>query len=162
MNARAPGAPMPISSGLEAAWQCLAAVEDPEIPGLSVLDLGLVRSLEPRAGGGVRASVSPTYTGCPATEVISTQIVQALESAGFGPVELHQALAPAWSTDWISAEGRRKLAALGIAPPVPTAPACPRCGSADTERLSAFGSTPCKALHRCRNCHEPFEAFKCL
>ncbi len=157
--------PAALATGrLEAAWQTLARVEDPEIPVLSVLDLGLIRTLEETAAGTLRVGVSPTYTGCPATEVIRARVLKALLRAGLGPVEVHMQLAPAWTSDWISEEGRRKLSAYGIAPPAPhgDAVSCPRCGGRDTELLSAFGSTPCKALHRCRSCLEPFECFKCV
>jgi len=149
---------------IETAWAVLARVEDPEIPVLSVLDLGLIRALEETGAGALRVAVSPTYTGCPATEVIRARVDAALTRAGLGPVEVYTVLAPAWSTDWITAEGRSKLTAYGIAPPTPhgSVVICPRCRSSDTELLSAFGSTPCKALHRCRACLEPFECFKCL
>ena len=158
----------------------LASVADPEIPVISVLDLGVVRSVEVDAGGALAVGVSPTYSGCPATAVIKADIRAALEGAGFARVRVHDVLAPPWSSEWISAEGRRKLAEYGIAPPPgrparahgPAGahgsegeagePACPRCGSADTELVSEFGSTPCKALHRCRACLEPFDCFKCI
>ncbi len=156
-----------------AAWAALAGVPDPEVPALSVVDLGIVRevSCEP---GGTHVVLTPTYSGCPATEVISASVRDALEQAGLGPVTVSQRLAPAWTTDWISAEGRQRLLVYGIAPPGaacaqaspvrlrPRNVACPRCGSAQTERLSAFGSTACKALHRCLDCREPFEYFKPL
>jgi ring-1,2-phenylacetyl-CoA epoxidase subunit PaaD len=162
---------------LAAAWAVLAEVPDPEVPALSVCDLGIVR--EVRADdGGTSVVLTPTYSGCPATEVIADSIRQALDAAGLGPVQISHRLAPAWTTDWISAEGRRKLLACGIAPPDglravdsggavpvrirPRNVACPRCGSAQTERLSAFGSTACKAMHRCLACREPFEHFKPL
>jgi ring-1,2-phenylacetyl-CoA epoxidase subunit PaaD len=159
-----PREPLSSAARVEAAWQALARVEDPEIPVLSVLDLGLIRTLEETADGVLRIGLSPTYTGCPATEVIRARVSKALVRAGLGPIEVRTELSPAWSTDWITSEGRRKLEAYGIAPPTPEGRElkCPRCGSGDTERVSAFGSTPCKALHRCRACLEPFEAFKCL
>ena len=134
----------------------LNGVADPEIPVVSVVELGIVRSVEPD-----RVVVTPTYTGCPATQVIERDIRDALDSAGYRDVRIETALAPAWTTDWITPEGRRKLNAYGIAPPTRGAVACPQCGSADTEEISRFGSTPCKALWRCRACAEPFDLFKC-
>jgi len=156
-----------------AAWAALARVPDPEVPALSVVDLGIVREVLTEASG-THVVLTPTYSGCPATEVISASVRDALEQAGLGPVTISRRLAPAWTTDWISAEGRQRLLAYGIAPPGATCGdaspvrlrprnvACPRCGSAQTERLSAFGSTACKALHRCLDCREPFEYFKPL
>ena len=152
----------------------LAGVADPEIPVLSLIDLGIIRGLELAADGTLSVGVAPTYSGCPATAVIRGDVVAALQAAGFEQVRVRDVLSPPWTSDWISAEGRRKLEAYGIAPPaVPVAsvralggaeprPMCPRCGSADTELLSEFGSTPCKALHRCRACREPFDRFKCI
>jgi len=140
-------------------WEVLRDVPDPEIPVLSVVDLGIVRSVE-----SDRVVITPTYTGCPATEVIGRDIRAALDGAGYRDVRIETALSPPWTTDWISAEGSRKLHAYGIAPPMPRgqrAPQCPQCGSADTEEISRFGSTPCKALWRCRACAEPFDLFKC-
>jgi ring-1,2-phenylacetyl-CoA epoxidase subunit PaaD len=153
----------------------LATVPDPEVPALSLCDLGIVREVK-SCGDGVEVVLTPTYSGCPATEVIASSVRAALQAAGLGPVTITQRLSPAWTTDWISAEGLERLRAYGIAPPgpVPAATsvavlrirprnlACPRCGSGDTERLSAFGSTACKALHRCLSCREPFEHFKPL
>lgn len=159
---------------VEAAWQVLGDVLDPEVPALSVVDLGIVRAVDAVDGGALEVTLTPTYSGCPATEVIEASIVSALDGAGLGPVRVRQQRAPAWTTDWISAEGRRKLRDYGIAPPGPVvadggtpvrivrrAPvACPRCGSEATERLSGFGATACKALYRCTACREPFEHFK--
>ena len=160
-----------------AAWAALAAVPDPEVPAVSVCDLGIVREVH-ATDSGTLVVLTPTYSGCPATEVIAQSVAEALVAAGLGPVTVRHRLAPAWTTDWISPDGRRKLREYGIAPPDglrsradPTATvttvrirprhlACPRCGSTDTERLSAFGSTACKALHRCLACREPFEHFK--
>jgi ring-1,2-phenylacetyl-CoA epoxidase subunit PaaD len=153
------------------AWRVLGSVLDPEVPALSVVDLGIVRAVSVGAGGALEVVLTPTYSGCPATEAIEADIGAALAAAGLGRVTLTQRLAPAWTTDWISLEGRRKLAAYGIAPPCTRAGdavvrvlarnvPCPRCQSAHTERLSAFGSTACKALHRCLDCREPFEYFK--
>jgi ring-1,2-phenylacetyl-CoA epoxidase subunit PaaD len=141
----------------DALWQVLESVPDPEIPVVSVVDLGIVRGVRPD-----RVIITPTYTGCPATQVIERDIRAALDSAGFRDVAIETVLSPPWSTDWISTQGKAKLHAYGIAPPsqAQTA-ACPQCGSTDTEELSRFGSTPCKAQWRCRACLEPFDRFKC-
>jgi len=169
---RAAGSPR-----VEQAWRVLDGVLDPEVPVVSVIDLGIVRDVIDE-GESLAVVLTPTYSGCPATEVIEQSVRDALVAAGLGPVVSRLQRAPAWTTDWISAEGRRKLREYGIAPPSGTAAVdaggavpirfvsrapqldCPRCGSADTERLSAFGSTACKALYRCRACREPFEHFK--
>ncbi|HEY0314212.1 MAG TPA: 1,2-phenylacetyl-CoA epoxidase subunit PaaD [Allosphingosinicella sp.] len=143
----------------EGLWQVLASVADPEIPVISIVDLGIVRTVEPD-----RVVITPTYTGCPATQVIERDIRDALDAAGYRDVRIETALSPAWTTDWITPEGRVKLHAYGIAPPMPAgqrAPACPQCGSPQTEEISRFGSTPCKSLWRCRDCAEPFDLFKC-
>jgi ring-1,2-phenylacetyl-CoA epoxidase subunit PaaD len=142
-----------------AIWRVLDGVADPEIPVVSVVDLGIVREV-----GDDRVLITPTYTGCPATEVIKRDIRAALDAAGYPEVRIETVLSPAWTTDWISEAGRRKLLAYGIAPPTPRgerAVHCPQCGSASTEEISRFGSTPCKALWRCRDCREPFDLFKC-
>ncbi len=160
----------------ERAWQAAATVVDPEIPVLTIADLGVLRDVTVGDDGAVEVAITPTYSGCPATEVIEASIVAALEDAGLGPTRIRMQRAPAWTSDWISAEGLVKLRGYGIAPPGPVdlakgaplrfvprtvAPlACPRCASLDTERLAAFGSTACKALWRCRACGEPFEHFK--
>lgn len=157
-------------SRVERAWGVLGSVPDPEVPALSVVDLGLVREIT-ESGAGLSVIVTPTYSGCPATEVINEAIRQALDDDGLGPIEVTTRRSPAWTTDWMSEVGRARLTAYGIAPPGrcgDAAPirihargiACPRCGSAETERLSAFGSTACKALYRCLSCSEPFEHFK--
>lgn len=155
------------------AWSALQGVPDPEIPVLSVVDLGIVRYARVDAQGSVQVGLSPTYSGCPATDVIKASVLHALCDAGFSRVIVSDVLAPAWTSDWITPEGRRKLRDYGIAPPAETvssprrlvraAPvvACPRCGSEETSRTSEFGSTPCKALYRCRSCLEPFDYFKC-
>jgi len=160
------------------AWQVLQTVPDPEIPVLSVCDLGIAREVLDE-GGGLTVVLTPTYSGCPATEVIEASVREALEAAGLGPVQVRTRRAPAWTTDWISADGRRKLREYGIAPPAHIEPgqaqpvrlvrraaagalACPRCGSTHTEQISAFGATACKSLHRCLSCREPFEHFKPL
>jgi ring-1,2-phenylacetyl-CoA epoxidase subunit PaaD len=137
-------------------WAVLNEVADPEIPVVSVVELGIVRSVEPD-----RVVITPTYTGCPATQVIERDIRDALDAAGYRRVAIATALSPAWTTDWITPEGRSKLRAYGIAPPTRAGVECPQCGSSDTEEISRFGSTPCKALWRCRACAEPFDLFKC-
>ncbi|MEE3503805.1 1,2-phenylacetyl-CoA epoxidase subunit PaaD [Acidiphilium acidophilum] len=148
----------------------LATVPDPEIPVISLTDLGIIREL--RAGNPPELVITPTYSGCPASIAIQTSIRQALDSAGLTEVQIKTELSPAWTTDWISQAGREKLLAYGIAPPETaqdrlkfkdTAPAiCPQCGSANTQEISRFGSTPCKALWRCLDCAEPFDRFKCI
>jgi ring-1,2-phenylacetyl-CoA epoxidase subunit PaaD len=157
----------------EQAWDILARVPDPEIPAISVTELGIVRDVQ-AADNGVEVVVTPTYSGCPATEAIEQSIRQALSAAGARSVHVRRRLAPAWSTDWIAEDARERLRAWGIAPPGERGPsagqplafvprvACPRCDSRDTERLSQFGATACKALYRCRACREPFEYFKPL
>jgi ring-1,2-phenylacetyl-CoA epoxidase subunit PaaD len=166
--------PAPADRCVSLAWTALASVEDPEIPALSIVDLGLIRFVEPRSDGTLDVGLSPTYVGCPATEVIRRSVAHALGTAGVGAFAVITVLSPAWTSDWISADGRRKLEAYGIVPPEQSASSmhellrkarpvgCPRCGSTDTECISEFGSTPCKALHRCRACLEPFEYFKCI
>ena len=158
-------------------WEVAARVTDPELPMVTLADLGVLRSVRIDDDGAVIVEITPTYTGCPAMGVMRADLVHALHRAGFGDVEVRTVLSPAWSTDWISDEGRRKLAAGGIAPPgkapvrtsgpVPLnlgptrrTASCPLCGSADTEELSEFGATACKALRRCRSCREPFEHLK--
>lgn len=143
------------------AW--LEQVPDPEIPVLSVVDLGVVRALN-WYGDELRVVITPTYSGCPATQVIAADIERALRAHGIARLRLETRLAPAWTSDWISAAGRDKLRRYGIAPPAPSNRpiACPHCGSSATEPVSEFGSTPCKALYRCRDCLEPFDYFKCL
>jgi ring-1,2-phenylacetyl-CoA epoxidase subunit PaaD len=137
-------------------WAVLDEVADPEIPVISVVELGIVRSVEPG-----RVVITPTYTGCPATQVIERDVRAALDAAGYRHFRIETALSPAWTTDWITPEGRAKLHAYGIAPPTTGAVHCPQCGSTETEEISRFGSTPCKALWRCRACAEPFDLFKC-
>jgi len=145
------------------AWSVLAEVADPEIPVVSVVDLGIVRDVAVR-DDQVEVTLTPTYSGCPATLPIR-QAVEAALHERFPNVSVKVSLAPAWTTDWITPDGRRRLEDFGIAPPNPVfnrPRACPQCGSTDTEQLSEFGSTPCKALYRCRACREPFDYFKCL
>jgi ring-1,2-phenylacetyl-CoA epoxidase subunit PaaD len=155
------GGPAP---GVEEAriWRLLGAVPDPEIPVVSILDLGIVRYVRREADGRLHVGITPTYLACPATEAIRLAVRGTLDRAGCGDAVLDQVLSPPWSSEWVTEAGRRKLAAFGIAPPVPQAVCCPRCGSPATERLSEFGSTPCKAHYRCRACLEPFDAFKCI
>jgi ring-1,2-phenylacetyl-CoA epoxidase subunit PaaD len=170
MVSAAPDAP-DADARVAAAWNALAEVEDPEIPALTIVELGIVRFAQIRPDGVLGVGLSPTYTGCPATEYIETLVRGALEGADVSPFAVTRVLDPAWSSDWITEEGRRKLADYGIVPPPPAASwgrtssapvACPRCRSIHTECTSQFGSTPCKALHRCRDCLEPFECFKCI
>ena len=137
----------------------LDEIPDPEIPVVSVTDLGIVRAI---ADDPPRVMISPTYTGCPATLAIEQAIRDALDEAGFNHVYIQRVLFPPWTTDWISERGRERLKAFGIAPPDPGSKAqCPRCGSMDTHEVSRFGSTPCKAQWRCDSCLEPFDRFKC-
>lgn len=153
-------------------WGCLAEVADPEIPIISIVDLGIVRDVR-ITSDGVDVDVAPTYSGCPATEVIEQLVVVALEAQGIENVRVKRVLSPPWTTDWISGSGRDKLHAYGIAPPAGSASkrsmfsadrpaACPRCESQQTTRVSEFGSTPCKASYKCEVCLEPFEYFKCI
>jgi len=137
----------------------LDRVPDPEIPALTITDLGIVRGI---AENPPRVLVTPTYTGCPATVAIEQMIRSALDEAGYGDVHIERVLFPAWTTDWITERGHERLKAYGIAPPNPSTVAeCPRCGSMETEEVSRFGSTPCKAQWRCKSCLEPFDRFKC-
>ena len=152
------------------AWAAAASVVDPELPALTIGDLGVLRDVTV-TDGAVEVAITPTYSGCPAMQVIAFDIVLALERAGIAGGRVRTVLSPAWTTAWLSADARRKLLADGIAPPAEgqgraalfgaSAPACPRCGSAATERLAEFGSTACKALWRCTDCREPFDHFKC-
>lgn len=163
-----------VMTDLAAARRIVSAVPDPELPMVTLAELGIVREVV-MDGSAIRVSLSPTYTGCPALHEMRADITQRLQRAGFDDVLVELVLSPAWTTDWISPEGRRKLHAAGIAPPgavtrtvgrVPlslTAPrtvTCPRCGGADTARTAAFGATACRSLHRCDACGEPFEHMK--
>jgi ring-1,2-phenylacetyl-CoA epoxidase subunit PaaD len=149
------------------AFEVLSKVPDPEVPCVSVVDLGIVRDV--REGAPSAVVITPTYCGCPATIVIEAAIRKALDDAGLEDMTIETVLSPPWTTDWISDDGREKLRVYGIAPPPKGAAkhslhepaACPRCGSQHTEEISRFGSTPCKALHRCLACGEPFDLFKC-
>lgn len=157
-------------STLEHILAVLSGVPDPEIPVVSVMDLGIVRSVEPNCGT-FEVVITPTYTGCPATEVIRRSIREALDREGLDAVGLRTSISPPWSTDMISDAGREKLRTYGIAPPprgvaqaslnAATPAECPRCSSSDTREISRFGSTPCKALWQCNSCSEPFDRFKC-
>jgi ring-1,2-phenylacetyl-CoA epoxidase subunit PaaD len=152
------------------AWNVAAQVVDPEIPVLTIADLGVLRDVVV-SDGHVEVSITPTYSGCPAMNMIALEIGLALEREGIRQPKIRTVLSPAWTTDWMSDDGRRKLREYGIAPPETTGGrralfgeqhvACPQCGSSDTELLSEFGSTSCKALWRCRSCREPFDYFKC-
>jgi ring-1,2-phenylacetyl-CoA epoxidase subunit PaaD len=172
-----------VTGGVDSAWAALEQVMDPEIPMLSVVDLGIARKVEVPTTGSVVVTLTPTYSGCPATEVIAADVRAALEQH-FAHVDVRTQLAPAWTTDWITAQGRERLQAAGIAPPTgtraftaapssmrtiaqidaaaPATPTCPRCGSAEVEEISRFGSTSCKSLWRCLSCAEPFDHFKPL
>ena len=155
----------------QAAWRIAASVPDPEVPVLTIEDLGVLRAVEVD-GSRVHVDITPTYSGCPAMDAIRDDVILALTAAGFDAVEVRLVLSPAWTTDWMTEAGKTKLAAYGIAPPsgraaVSTGPIrlslsvrCPRCGSLDTREVSHFGSTSCKALFECRACLEPFDHFK--
>ncbi|MEP9375588.1 1,2-phenylacetyl-CoA epoxidase subunit PaaD [Aquabacter sp. CN5-332] len=154
----------------EDVWRVAGAVVDPEIPVLSIADLGVLRDVSV-ADGRIEVAITPTYSGCPAMNMIALEIELALEKAGFGPVQVKTVLSPAWTTDWMTEEGRQKLKDYGIAPPAKGGGrralfgedevACPQCGSIDTTEIAAFGSTSCKSLWQCRSCREPFDYFKC-
>ena len=143
----------------DAVLEVLDRVPDPEIPALTITDLGIVRGF---ADDPPRVLITPTYTGCPATLAIEQMVREALDAAGFAKVAIERQLFPPWTTEWITDRGRERLAAYGIAPPSEASTAtCPRCGSTDTVEVSRFGSTPCKAQWRCTACLEPFDRFKC-
>jgi ring-1,2-phenylacetyl-CoA epoxidase subunit PaaD len=157
--------------GAEVARAAAAAVPDPEVPVLTIDDLGVLRDVTVAADGEVEVVITPTYSGCPAMGTIATDVREAVLRQGFPSVHVRTVLFPAWTTDWMSAAGRRKLAEYGIAPPRPHAAGpvaltlgvrCPQCGSPDTRELSRFGSTACKALWQCRSCSEPFDHFKAI
>lgn len=154
---------LPINEAQVYGW--LADVPDPEIPVLSILDLGIVRDVEVTDGpkDKVTVTLTPTYSGCPATEAIESSVREALRDHGVGDISIRRVLSPPWTTDWITEDGREKLRRYGIAPPSQSPEiACPQCDSLNTERVSEFGSTACKASWRCCDCLEPFEYFKCL
>jgi ring-1,2-phenylacetyl-CoA epoxidase subunit PaaD len=155
---------------IDTIWSILATVNDPEIPVLSILDLGIVRDVA-FENGAVHITITPTYTGCPAMDAISMNIRLALLKEGFSNIQIHQALSPVWTTDWITENGKQQLQVYGIAAPVGksidqqflediTVP-CPQCNSNNTVLISQFGSTACKALFKCDDCKEPFDYFKC-
>lgn len=169
----------PLDPTLERAWTVLETVPDPEIPVVSIRELGILRDVRRAVDGVLEVVITPTYSGCPAMSQIAEDVAHALDVAKLAPYRIQTVLAPAWTTDWMTADARDKLRAYGIAPPtghcatdtphekvvrfVPRAlpaPACPRCGSVHTERLAQFGSTACKALYRCIDCREPFDYFK--
>jgi ring-1,2-phenylacetyl-CoA epoxidase subunit PaaD len=172
-------------------WAWLAEVSDPEIPVISIVDLGIVRDVRLAADGACDVTITPTYSGCPAMQVIADAVTDALHARGVAEVRLHNQLSPAWTTDWMSEDGKAKLKGYGIAPPAQQvidisglragagvgakaalsaisrraqprlSIACPNCGSTHTDITSQFGSTPCKALYKCLDCREPFDYFKC-
>lgn len=153
-------------------WQLLEEVPDPEIPVLNILDLGIVRAVNVAADGGVEVVITPTYSGCPAMNMIEALIKMGLAAGGVAAVTVKTVLSPSWTTDWIKPEAKDKLRAFGIAPPQyqarldkilfeKTVVPCPICDSTHTEEISAFGSTACKAMYRCLDCKEPFDYFKC-
>jgi ring-1,2-phenylacetyl-CoA epoxidase subunit PaaD len=174
---RTPEAVAPVARMMP-AYEVAAGTPDPEIPTLTIQDLGILRSVDYSPGAGIVVTITPTYSGCPAMREIAADVRGRLNRAGFDRVTIETQLAPPWSTDWITAEGHRKLASVGIAPPSP-APArngpvpltlggrpapspCPRCGSTDTRLTAQFSATACKSLHRCNACGEPFEAVKAI
>ncbi|MEM9636682.1 MAG: 1,2-phenylacetyl-CoA epoxidase subunit PaaD [Pseudomonadota bacterium] len=147
----------------ETVWQWLDAVPDPEIPVISLIDLGIIRDVA-WVGDTLEVTVTPTYSGCPATRIINLDIETALRDRGVDKIRLKTRLSPAWTTDWLTDRGKQRLEDYGIAPPQPAGGPqhCPLCKSHDVERISQFGSTPCKAQWRCRSCLEPFDYFKCI
>ena len=161
----------PRAEALARATAALEGVTDPELPFLTLEDMGILRGVQ-LAGDTVEVSITPTYSGCPAMDVIALDISTTLAKAGLDNVRINRVLSPAWSTDWLSPSAREKLRANGIAPPeraqgkralfAQTEVACPSCGAKHTERVSEFGSTPCKAHYRCLSCREPFQYFKCI
>lgn len=154
------------------AWDVAATVVDPEVPVLTIADLGVLRDVRFGDDGAIEVAITPTYSGCPAMSMIAVEVGIALANAGFTNARVTTVLSPAWTTDWMSPDGRQKLLDYGIAPPVRTSGrralfevetvACPRCRSQATEQIAEFGSTACKALWRCKECGEPFDSFKCL
>lgn len=156
----------------EEIWQILEEVTDPEIPVLTVADLGIIRDVKIHEDETVEVVITPTYSGCPAMNVIEINIKAALQEKGFDKVKVTTVLSPAWTTDWLTESGKRKLKEYGIAPPQGSVDKgalfgkekdieCPHCNSTNTEMISQFGSTPCKSLYRCKDCLEPFDYFKC-
>lgn len=165
--------PLHLSENEAEIWRLLEEVKDPEIPVLSVVDLGIVRQVK-CSDIEVEVLITPTYSGCPAMNTIEVDILEALRAEGYSGPKVTTVLSPAWTTDWLSEAGKDKLLRFGIAPPRGGAPSkralfvdrgpiqCPRCQSERTERVSEFGSTACKALYRCIDCREPFDYFKCI
>lgn len=166
------------SAAEQKIWSILGTVADPEVPVLTILDLGIVREVKflntPSGDGGVEVIITPTYTGCPAMDMIAMNIRLALAEQGYKQVKITSVLSPAWTTDWMTEAGKEKLKQYGIAPPNPKqqvcndqlfapneAVQCPHCNSYHTHRISEFGSTACKALYQCDDCKEPFDYFKC-
>ena len=149
-----------------AAWKIAADLPDPELPVVTIADLGILRDVTEDDQGRVHVQITPTYSGCPAMETITTDLVDALTAAGYQHVDVEFVLAPAWTTDWMTEEAKAKLASYGVAPPGPVALSlavkCPQCGSLDTRESSRFGSTACKSLWVCRECREPFDHFKAI
>ena len=152
-----------MESSVKQVWDWLDAVPDPEIPVISIVDLGIIRGVEWQ-DDTLHVAVTPTYSGCPATRVIELDIETALRANGVEKLVLERRIAPAWTTDWLSDKGRAKLEEYGIAPPSQAGgpERCPQCGSNELTRVSQFGSTPCKAHWRCDSCLEPFDYFKCI
>ena len=146
-----------------AIWESLKTIPDPEIPAVSIVDLGIVRNVEFN-DDQLKITITPTYSGCPAFSFMKEEIIRHLESAGIFNYQIDTSLAPPWTTDWMSQRGREKLEKYGIAPPQPAGgpDKCPNCASSNVEKLSQFGSTPCKAQWRCKDCLEPFDYFKCI
>ncbi|WP_120003763.1 1,2-phenylacetyl-CoA epoxidase subunit PaaD [Nesterenkonia muleiensis] len=170
----APDGVRPTAAADAAVWDAAAQVTDPEIPVLTIADLGILRAAAATDDDGAIVVITPTYSGCPAMETITSDLRTALQRAGYAPVKVETVLKPAWTTDWMTQQGRHKLREYGISPPSGSAPVrdspvkvtlsvkCPRCDSLDTRELSRFGSTACKALYQCRGCLEPFDYFKVL
>ena len=146
------------------AWKIAADLPDPELPVVTIADLGILRDVTEDDQGRVHVQITPTYSGCPAMETITEDLVEALTTAGYQHVDVEFVLAPAWTTDWMTDDAKAKLAAYGVAPPGPVAlqlsVRCPQCGSLDTRESSRFGSTACKSLWVCQSCREPFDHFK--
>jgi ring-1,2-phenylacetyl-CoA epoxidase subunit PaaD len=165
--------PHSLSNEEQKLWQILQEVKDPEIPVLSIVDLGIVRSVQPSLSGEGTIIITPTYSGCPAMDIIRMDIRLKLLEHGYKNIDIKQSLSPAWTTDWITEDGKRKLKEFGIAPPNPKqqfcttemfkeeAVECPHCSSYNTVQVSRFGSTACKAVYQCNNCKETFDYFKC-
>jgi ring-1,2-phenylacetyl-CoA epoxidase subunit PaaD len=163
-----------MNGGLAGIRAVVGQVPDPEIPVLTIADLGILRDVRVGPGGGLQVTITPTYSGCPAMDTIGRDIAEACARHGWPEVTVRRVLSPAWTTDWMTEEGKRKLREFGIAPParrdgpgagpvpVPLSVRCPHCGSPDTRQINRFGSTACKALYTCRSCLEPFDYFKVL